>query len=68
MKNLFWDSVEVYIHIQMSPFRVDDYQGSIEYASGNLDPLFVDGSMLSFDELNAFHIDPEVMGSNEIVS
>ncbi|KHJ97855.1 hypothetical protein OESDEN_02160 [Oesophagostomum dentatum] len=47
---------------------VDDYQGSTEYASGNLDPLFADGSMLSFDELNAVKsIDPEVMGSNEIV-
>ncbi|VDM74846.1 unnamed protein product [Strongylus vulgaris] len=47
---------------------VDDYQGSKEYASGNLDPLFVDGSMLSFDEdVKVFNIDPAVMGSNEIV-
>ncbi|EYB93153.1 hypothetical protein Y032_0185g1021 [Ancylostoma ceylanicum] len=47
---------------------VDDYQGSKEYASGNLDPLFVDGTMLCFDEdVKAFGFDPEVMGSNEIV-
>ncbi|VDK54186.1 unnamed protein product [Cylicostephanus goldi] len=48
---------------------VDDYQGSKEYAKGNLDPLFERGTMLSFDEdAKVFNIDTEVMGSNEIVS
>uniref|UniRef100_A0A0K0DRC7 PWWP domain-containing protein n=1 Tax=Angiostrongylus cantonensis TaxID=6313 RepID=A0A0K0DRC7_ANGCA len=66
--SLYDDSPLVSNAFSLTQRVVQDYLGSARYASRNHEPLFIRGTRPSFDDNHVFDIDPEIMGSNEIVS